>query len=192
MKYLATALIVIAVSLAAIVGSGFCLSPQDDLQESNAIVVISGGETDQRIEEGVKLYQEGWSDLLIVSGAARDEGISNALAMKQIAIQLGVPPQDIVLEEHAQDTTDNARYVQEIINELDLKSIILVTSPYHQRRAYLTFHYFLGRDIKIVNHSARDSAWRKNGWWADPWATRLTLSELQKLLYLPILLSGIK
>lgn len=193
MRYVAvtiSVLIVVGLGLAA--GVGFYLSPQDELREADAIVVISGGETDQRIKEGVELYQAGWSDLLIVSGAARDEGVSNALAMKQIALGLGVPADKIMVENEAQTTVDNAQYTRDIIEEHNVHSIILVTSPYHQRRAYLTFRYFLGKDFAIINHSASDSAWRKNGWWRSSWTRYLTVSEVQKLLYLPIWLKNFK
>ncbi len=178
--------------LAFVIGVGFYLSPQDVLERADAIVIISGGETSARIKEGVEMYQAGWSGLLIVSGAARDEGISNALAMQQIAVGLGVPEEDIITEDEAQTTVGNAQHTRDIIGERNIDSIILITSPYHQRRAYLTFRYFLGDDFVIINHSASDSAWRKNGWWESSWARYLTVSEIQKLIYLPIWLRNFK
>ncbi|RLC37936.1 YdcF family protein [candidate division Kazan bacterium] len=164
-------------------GVGFYLSPQDKLERSDAIVVISGGETEARVKEGVQLFQDEWAPLVIVSGAARDEGISNAAMMKQIAISLGIPASSIIIEENAQTTWENANYVADIMESNKINSIILVTSPYHQRRAYLNFRYFLGNDFKIINHSAKDSAWRKNGWWNLSWTRHLTFAELQKIIY---------
>jgi len=192
LKYITIAAVCVLVGLGLIAGVGFYLSPQNELQLADAIVVISGGETDQRIKEGVELYHAGWSDLLIVSGAARDEGVSNAHAMKQIAVSLNVPIDDIIVEEEAQTTVGNAQHIRNIVSDLGMESLILVTSPYHQRRAYLTFRYFLGSDFEMINHSASDSAWRKNGWWKDAWARHLTISELQKLIYLPVWLKTFK
>lgn len=170
--------------ICSIVGIGFLLSPQDPLELGDAIIVISGGETEQRVAEGVKLYQDGWAPLIIMSGAAKDEGIANAVAMKQIAIKQGVAPDHIIVEEEAVDTFDNAIKTREIIGQYKLNKIILVTSPYHQRRAALVFKKVLSDlPVKIINHSAPDSAWRKNGWWFNPWARQLTLSELKKVIY---------
>jgi len=165
------------------VGLGFYLSPQNELDKSDVIVVISGGETEERVQEGVRLFQDEWAPLIIVSGAARDEGVSNAIMMKQMAVNLGVAVSNIIVEEEAQTTLENAKYVADIVKSKNIDSIILVTSPYHQRRAYLNFRYFLGSDFKIINHSAEDSAWRKNGWWNSSWGRHLTLIELQKIIY---------
>ena len=177
---------IVIIYLTATIGVGFYLSPQDELAKADAIVAISGGETTERTKEAVKLYHDGYAPLLIFSGAARDEGVSNAEAMKQIAISLGADEADIVVEEQAKDTFGNAIFVQEIADQYNLKSIILVTSPYHQKRAYLTFRKYLGSDVTIINHSATDSAWRKNGWWKNDWGYALTFSELRKILLLPV------
>ena len=173
-----------ALLISGIIGVGFFLSPQDSLEKSDAIVAISGGETQQRVAEAVELFDQGWAPLLIMSGAAKDEGISNAVAMKQIAINLGVPKAKILVEEAAATTLDNAKFVRDIIKDKKFTKIILVTSPYHQRRANLAFTKALkGLPVKIIDHSSTDSVWRKNGWWQDDWARYLTLSELQKTLY---------
>lgn len=176
--------VIILVAILLVPAIGFFLSPQNNLELSDAIVIISGGETKERVEEGVELYQAGWAPLLIMSGAARDEGTSNALAMKNMAMTIGVPDEQIVVEEEATNTFENALKVKNIIQEQKITKMILVTSPYHQRRASSVFHLALkGLPIEIINHSAQDSKWRKNGWWENDWARRITLSELQKILY---------
>lgn len=180
-------LLFIVTPIVFVLGVGFYLSPQDELQPADAIVAISGGETDQRTAEAVELFNEKYAPIIIFSGAARDEGVSNASVMKSIAIKQGVPEEKILVEEKAQDTFDNAKYVQEIVEQYNIRSIILVTSPYHQRRAAATFREFLGDDVTIINHSSTDSAWRKNGWWKDNWAKALTWSELRKVMVLPFL-----
>lgn len=186
MKWLLAFLVLVTiVVLTATLGVGFFLSPQDKLQKSDAIVAISGGETAERTKEAVELFKANYAPVLIFSGAARDEGKSNAEAMKQLAIKAGVPEENILVEERAQDTFENARFVREHVATKHIQSIILVTSPYHQRRAALTFNRFLD-DVKIINHSSTDSRWRKNGWWKDDWGKKITLSELQKIVLLPV------
>lgn len=174
----------VALLVSGVIGAGFFLSPQNELEKADAIVTISGGETRQRVAEAVNLFEKGWAPLLIMSGAARDEGVSNATSMKQIAISLGVPKNKILVEEAAVSTLDNAKFVRDIIKDKKFTKIILVTSPYHQRRAYLAFNKALENlPVKIINHSSTDSIWRKNGWWQDDWARYLTLSELKKTIY---------
>lgn len=174
----------IVLAVIGMVGVGFFLSPQDPLAPSDAIVVVSGGETDQRVAEGVKLYQDKWAPVLIMSGAARDAKASNAAAMKRMAVTAGVPADRVLTEEKSMNTFENAQYVREIIEQHKFSQLILVTSPYHQRRAALVFGKALqGLPVKIINHSSVDSAWRKNGWWLDPWARSLTGSEIEKIIY---------
>lgn len=168
-----------------VISVGFLLSPQDQLKHSDAIIVISGGETEERVKEGVELYKAGWAPLLIMSGAARDEGVANAVSMRQIAVSQDVPADNILIETQATDTITNAVRVKEMIGQDVLNRIILVTSPYHQRRASLVFNkVFSDLSVEIINHSAQDSTWRKNGWWRQAWSRHLTLSELQKIIYL--------
>lgn len=175
---------IIVLAVAGIVGIGFFLSPQDKLSASDAIVVVSGGETNQRVAEGVKLYQDGWAPLMIMSGASRDAKDSNAAAMKRMAINSKVPANKIITEEKSMNTVENAEYVREIVTSNKFNKIILVTSPYHQRRAALVFAQALkGLPVSIINHSSLDSAWRKNGWWLDEWARTLTWSETKKIAY---------
>jgi uncharacterized SAM-binding protein YcdF (DUF218 family) len=183
-KFIRFFIIAGVIVVAGIIAVGFYLSPQNELKPADAIVVISGGETDQRVKEGVELFHQGLAPTLIMSGAARDSGISNAAAMQRSAVSQGVAEERILVEDKAQDTLGNAKYVRELLSDHDIKSIILVTSPYHQRRAYLTFCRYLGKDFPIINHSAADSAWRKNGWWENAWARHLTFQELGKIIYL--------
>jgi uncharacterized SAM-binding protein YcdF (DUF218 family) len=165
-------------------GVGYYLSPQSPLAKADAIVAISGGETDARTTEAVQLYQDGWASHIVFSGAALDpNGPSNARAMATIAEQQGVPAKAIRLDETAVNTRQNASDVAAILQNQGYHSIILVTSPYHQRRAYITFRRALGHDVPIINHSSYDQEWRRSDWWATPMSRALTYSELQKVAY---------
>lgn len=138
----------------------------------DAIVVVSGGDTNSRLAEAVKLYKNGWAGKLIFSGAAQDKtGPSNAAAMKTMAIKAGVPALSIWLDEYSQNTSENAQNSKTIFNELSIKSAILVTSGYHQRRASLEFCKRIS-GVRILSHPvASDSDWSAlwfltpRGWW---------------------------
>jgi uncharacterized SAM-binding protein YcdF (DUF218 family) len=179
-----------AIAAAAITGSGLLLEgPQPPLEHADAIVVISGDESQARLSEGVRLYRAGWAPRLIFSGAADDGLLSNARSMEITAVELGVPPGAILLEPEAMDTFGNAVYTRRIMVANGMRSAILVTSPYHLHRATLTFKsVFDGTDIRIIPRSAPDSAWRKVGWWNDQETRRLTFRELERIGY--ILLTG--
>lgn len=172
-------------------GLGFYLSPQDELIKADAIVAISGGETRSRALKAIHLYEEGWSPRIIFSGAALDQNSpSNAAAMRLIAVEEGVPANDILIEEESANTNQNAVGVAQIIQQNDYKKIILVTSPYHQRRASIAFEHALGSSVGVINHSTTDQNWRRSRWWDGEYSKALTLGEFQKTLYLLWLNTG--
>lgn len=182
-KLVKLVIVVVVLGVVFIFGASLYLSPQSKLEKADTIVVISGGDTDARINEGVALYMDGFSDKIIFSGAAAEGDISNASAMKNIAMRKGVPAKAILIEEDSKTTEENAKDVTKIVKIEGISSIILVTSPYHQRRAYEAFRGALGKDFKIINHSAKDSRWRKADWWSNGEARFLTIGEIMKNLY---------
>jgi uncharacterized SAM-binding protein YcdF (DUF218 family) len=162
----------------------YYISPQDELKQADVIVAVSGGDTTARTLEAVRLYQAGWANRLLFSGAAFDPSSrSNAKAMREIAISHGIPPDVITIEERANTTKQNAQEVAAIITALNYKRIILVTSPYHQRRTSIEFQNRLDNKIEIINHSAFADAWTPSSWWRSPRGWYLTMTELPKALF---------
>ncbi|HET7713623.1 MAG TPA: YdcF family protein [Patescibacteria group bacterium] len=162
---------------------GEYLTPSDTLKRADAIVVLSGGP--DRVQWGIKLYQDGWAPRLVLVGAALDKsGPSNAEAMRKIALRAGVPDTAIFLEEDSTNTLENATFGKAILDSFGAKSIILVTSPYHQRRAYETFKkVYEGEAMVIINSPSGYSTWNAKEWWARPSSTDLTTSELLKIIW---------
>ena len=140
--------------------------------ESDAIVVVSGGDTQSRTEAGIQLYKNGWADTIIFSGAAQDKtGPSNAEAMQRQAIEAGVPDSATLIDVESASTQQNAENTKEIFSKEGYDDIILVTSGYHQRRASLEFNK-LAENITIRNYPVTsDDDWglfwfvSPRGWW---------------------------
>lgn len=165
---------------------GNFLSPQDKLENSDVIVVISGGETLERTAKGVKLFKDGLAPYLLFSGAARSGDVSNAKTMKRYALKQGISEDKIFIEEKSTSTYENALFSKEILDKNNFKKIILVTSPYHQRRAYMNFKYVLGNDFKIINYSSPDPDWHAENWWKNKDNAGITVEEFSRVLYLAI------
>jgi uncharacterized SAM-binding protein YcdF (DUF218 family) len=159
-----------------VVGSTSPCAPVD------AIVAVSGGDTNARTDEAIALYKKGWSDKLIFSGAAQDKtGPSNAAAMQLRALNAGVPESAIFLDEYSETTRQNAVNTVNIFTSENIDSIILVTSGYHQRRASLEFEK-RAENVVVLNHPVttdRDwSVW----WWTNPRGWTLAISEIFKII----------
>lgn len=154
-----------------------------DCQEADAIVAVSGGDTHARTDEAVKLYENGWADTLIFSGAAADKsGPSNASAMRQHAIQSGVPVEAIIIEDISETTHQNAQQSSGVFVDNDFRRVILVTSAYHQRRASIEFRSYAPDNTQVINHPVQqDSQWSA-WWWLTPTGWWLASSELVKIV----------
>lgn len=149
--------------------------------KSDAIIVVSGGDTMARTAAGIDLYKNGWSDTLILSGAAQDKsGPSNAEAMSSQAVAAGVPESAIIIDGDAESTRQNAENTKAIVDSRHYKNIILVTSGYHQRRASLEFNKN-AEAVSVRNYPVtqeRDWSWF---WWATPRGWWLAGGELVKI-----------
>ncbi len=188
-KFFITILVILALITAIFTtvffGLGFFLSPQTaNLNKADAIVVVSGGQTTTRAQKGIELYKQGLASEIIFSGAALDDGPSNASAMREQAISNGVPESAILIDVDSQNTYQNATNTKRLLIDTDAHKIILVTSPYHQRRTHDTFSAVLGKDYQIQNVSSYDDRWSKSQWWQTDFGKNISLSELQKLLYI--------
>lgn len=156
-------------------------SESSECATSDAIVVVSGGDTQDRTEAGIELFKNGWADTLIFSGAAQDKsGPSNAEAMQLQAVQAGVPISATIIDEYSESTQQNAVNTKTIFADRGYSDVILVTSGYHQRRASLEFNK-RAETVIIRNHPVtQDSDWGWY-WWTTPRGWWLAGSELVKI-----------
>ena len=155
-------------------------SVEKGCQKADAIVAVSGGDTEARASEAIALYENGWADKIIFSGAAADKsGPSNAKVMKELAVSKGVDAKAIIIEETSQNTIENAVKTQNIFSDNDIHDAIIVTSAYHQRRAMIEFKRE-SQGVELRAHPVpRDKQWSAY-WWATPHGWFYATSELVK------------
>lgn len=159
-------------------------SSQAGCQQADAIVAISGGDTRARTNEAIKLYENGWANRLVFSGAALDpKSPSNAEAMREQAIQAGVPAQRIDIEEFAKNTEQNAVKTKQLVQKRSSRTIILVTSAYHQRRAGMEFEQAFA-NTTVVNHPVPNDKHWPPMWWTTPTGWWLAVTETIKILFI--------
>jgi uncharacterized SAM-binding protein YcdF (DUF218 family)/glycosyltransferase involved in cell wall biosynthesis len=110
---------------------------------ADAIVVFAGGVGEsgeagggyqERVKQAVDLYRGGYASHIVFSSgyvfAFREAEIMRALALSS-----GVPADAITLELKAANTYENVVYVRDILAARGWSSVLLVSAPYHMRRA---------------------------------------------------------
>jgi len=101
-----------------------------------------------RVATAVDLYQEGWVRKILLSGDNRTPSHNEPESMRQYALHLGVPNDDLVLDSagtRSYDTCYRARYV------FGVRQAILVTQDFHLPRVIYTCE---GLGIRAVGVSA--------------------------------------
>ncbi|HKW78830.1 MAG TPA: YdcF family protein [Candidatus Limnocylindria bacterium] len=176
------AILMLALGVGGLVAVGHALAVADPLAKADVIVAVSG-DAGPRTKTAVSLWKQGYAPLLLFSGAALDpESVSSAELMKRDAMTLGVPASAILVEPASTSTEENAKLVAELMSARGLRTAILVTSPYHQRRASILFtRSFAPAGLAFRNHPADDPEWDPDGWWMREPSRHLTLVELAKL-----------
>lgn len=171
-----------ALTCAALVGIGHVLDVEDPLAKADAIVALSG-DTGARTLTAVDLWKRKYAPVIIFAGAAEDpNSVASGELMKREAVAGGVPASAILVEPASNTTQENAHEVAKLMKAHGFATAILVTSPYHQRRAANLFgQEFPPADLSFTNYPARDPQWDPNTWFLQEPARTLTLVELAKL-----------
>ena len=154
------------------------LTPGDALQRADAILVFSGDPDYERTLEAVRLYRLGYAPYLVFSG--RGGPGDSAQSMAAVARAHGVPDRAILQEGQATSTYENVLFVRALLASHHVGKLILVTSPYHQRRAYLVARHLL-RGVALINHSERRSEWDPRKWWYVRDTRAIVVREYAKL-----------
>jgi len=85
-----------------------------------------------RLDEGIKLYNEGVAPKIIMSGDHGREGYDEVNIMKEYAINKGIPSEDIFMDHAGFSTYESIYRAKEIF---DADNIVIVTQEYHLYRA---------------------------------------------------------
>lgn len=131
---------------------------RDQLVKADAIVALTGNGW-ERTEFAIRLYRENWAPILLTVGAT---GSRPAPLMAELAEKRGVPKENIIVEPNSHNTRQNAENTLRLANDHGWQKIILVTSPQHQLRAYLTFKAAkktAGSHCEIINYPPTDYSW---------------------------------
>ena len=156
------------------------------IKSANAIVVLSGGD-ESRMAEALRLYNENYSKMIILTETGNStKGYSN-LHSFDMRIQLlanGIPSGNMLITDRVVSSTrDEALAVKNLMINRQMSSCIIVTDPYHTRRAYDIFNKtFKDTGIKISVQPVINSWYNSRTWFLKFNGWRFTLLEYLKLI----------
>jgi uncharacterized SAM-binding protein YcdF (DUF218 family) len=165
---------------------GNYLIVSDKLEKCDAILVLAGDNAKgERVIEGAKLFKEGYGNYLILDGTDIGWNTSSADIMEKQALSLNVPSSAIIpVRMDESSTIGEAKASRKFLEKKNFKSLILVSSSYHTRRAKWIFSkVFSETDIKIFAHPSKDSEYNPDKWWKERTSAKHVFYEYTKLIW---------
>lgn len=167
------------------IGDG--LVARDEFTSADVIVVLAGN-SPFRARHAEWLYARGLAQNVIISNEPlSSHGVQTTwLELRRHGlVKLNIPDDAIVpIPEISDSTYDEALRSREIMEARGWRSAILVTDPFHMRRAALTFrHAFEPAGLSVAASPAEGSKYGVDNWWTDRNAVMRVTQEYLKLGY---------
>jgi uncharacterized SAM-binding protein YcdF (DUF218 family) len=171
--------------------------------KSRDFAIVLSGEFPDRLMESAMLYREGKIDQIVVTRETESSGYQTLTKWGvdfenqqqrsiSLLMKLGVPEKKIIaLKKIASSTGEEAKSFlqwwnyQQALNPLapnQSRSLLVITSPSHSRRANYIFTEILGERWKIYSKASRYDPFPNTPWWRERYYWRQVLMEYEKLL----------
>ena len=166
------ALGLVAVALFFTIGSWLVV--EDPLVRSDVIVILSG-RLPERAVEAARIFQAGYAEQIWISPPVSP--VDDLKAMKiaylgedfyneKVLIVKGVPADTIrILERPDINTEAEVRQIAQDLRDLNLHSVIIVTSKAHTRRVRTIWRKLVGSDPRMAVRYAEDDSYDGAHWW---------------------------
>lgn len=163
---------------------GWWLVVADPLAPADALVPLAGEPL--RVDYTAELYHRDLAPRLVLTDmwvGNSDPRIRHIDAVRQQALADGVPPEHIVEAPGVPDSTyAEAVILRRLAEERGWRSLIVVTSPQHTRRAKLILGaVFAGSGVAIQVRPVEAYWYTWQTWWSSPEGRRETALEYLKL-----------
>lgn len=163
--------------------------PKDDLCNGDCIWVFGSRHfIDERLNVAVKLYKEKRAPFILFSGGKGKKGVvSEAKAMKEKALSLGIPEEAILTEEESYNTTENVLCSMLVLERKfllqNIKRLLVVSSPFHIQRLSLTISRYMPRWIEYSFCYNEDSPTSNKNWLNDSVSKKRVEKEAKGIVY---------
>jgi len=136
-----------------------------------------------RATRAAELIRQNIAPLVVASGRRLRPNAAITDLMQHDLLERGVPKEKILVFPHDADSTaEEAAALARFSSEHHFRSIILVTSNYHTRRALYIFEKSFPSSISVSAAAARDGDFDPDRWWEKRKSERLFFHELQGML----------
>lgn len=132
-------------------------------EKADVIIILGGGINKDgslkspslfRVKLAAELYHQGLADYIMPSSkwSFQLEFIPSktiAAAMREVLIKQKIPASNIIIEDASYDTIGNIYFCKKLLKNHHWKNIMVVTSPFHEKRAKYLCKKILGSDYQV-------------------------------------------
>ena len=140
---------------------------EDPLNKADALIVLSDDNFyADRATRAAELYRQNLAPTVVASGVRLRPYAGISELMTHDLVERGVPKERVVpFPQDADNTREEAEALKTLARQKGWKSVIIVTSNYHTRRARYIFRKEFPADIKVAMASARDADFDPSNWY---------------------------
>jgi len=147
--------------------AGESLVVEDPLEKSEAIIILSDDNFyADRATRAAEVFRQKLAPVVVASGIRLRPNAGIAELMTHDLVERGVPRENILpFPQDADSTREEAESLQKLVQQKNWKSVIVVTSNYHTRRAKYIFEKVFPKGVTLRVAGARDADYDPEHWW---------------------------
>lgn len=149
-------------------------------QKSDAIVVLGGDPDGSRLKTGLRLYEQNFAQKVLLIGTQKKEWVA---IRNRYCQSCDIETDYMVILEGSVDTRTDAKIALNYCRANNYHRVIVVTSPYHTRRAQLVFNDIFEKsriDVVVVPSKLHE---KPDHWWRNRLILETVWLEFGKILY---------
>jgi len=163
------------------------------------LIVCLGGKNVEKALAAIDAYKKGLAPYIFRAKELKPDGLdyvkkkvrgypTNFDLFTRVVEGFGIPETVILSsEDRVGSTIDEAKLVRKFVLDRGFKSLIVITTLTHSRRAWLTFRkVFKDDDVRIISLPSHYQLFNPKDWWTKRKYTKELIIEYQKLIYYTI------
>ncbi|MHB8651859.1 MAG: YdcF family protein [Minisyncoccota bacterium] len=161
------------------------LSESDPLENADVIFVF-GSKSTFRVDKAITLYKEGRAPMILISGKGpfcerTKSVVPEAEILAKYAQEHGVPNGAIIIEKESITVPDNVKRSLNLLekNSMPHDNIILVNSPFSQRRGWTHFSKMSHEGTRLIqnNTDTVSEEFSRSGWYRNETGAQVIVKE---------------
>ena len=150
------------------------------------LTIVLGNDWLETMDEVYKIYSDMNIGKIFISGGTVNKEIPESVSFKKRGVSLGIPSDNIIIEEQSRNTKENFQNLRALIQEEigfeNVKNILIVCKTFHTRRSLMTAKNFFPESINYFFLPLPDEREiYKDSWWKKYESRNRVLGEVERI-----------